>query len=602
MKITKITIENFRSIKDSISFDIEEIGGKSCYALLGINETGKSNILDAISLLSEDEDGIQYAIDCNNEAEEADKDILVTYELKISNPDFYKTKFIESGLDKQLVDKIKFETIERKVSISKTDGRSDYFHFYLKNDKGFSKYIIGTDKIEQKTDANVVKDAEGKETNVLDERKLEGYLEDKFFDLFEKSMPRVIFWKSEDKYLINKAVDLNLFKIDQNNSIPLRNCFRIAGIDGEKVAATIDAAAGSIAKLSKLEHKLNEGVTQHINKIWKEHNVSIRFKVDNMHLSFLVEDKDNDLPKYEISQRSDGFKHFVSILLNLSAENKTQRLKNCVVLLDEPEVHLHPTGQKYLRDELLNIGKNNVVFFATHSIYMVDKKNFDRHLSVKKKGGVTKVSQVERNNPYKEEVLYEALGTSVLEHIEPNVLIVEGKTDRDIFELYARKFGKELSPPKVSVISADGVANIIKYTKFFNTKLIKGYVLVDSDDEGDRERKKILGETGYNSKNTFEVNNILNTKKKATLEDLFNKKYLISVVKTQYDLTIKFESGSPLIEQLKKFLHENKKPYRDNDKEELRKLFFAEITKLTKEELKKEAYFKFCKNLCDKIQ
>jgi len=69
MKITKITIENFRSIKEPVSFDIQKIGLKNCYILLGINESGKSNILYAISLLNKEID-VNYGIDCNKEAEE----------------------------------------------------------------------------------------------------------------------------------------------------------------------------------------------------------------------------------------------------------------------------------------------------------------------------------------------------------------------------------------------------------------------------------------------------------------------------------------------------------------------------------------------------
>jgi AAA15 family ATPase/GTPase len=55
--------------------------------------------------------------------------------------------------------------------------------------------------------------------------------------------------------------------------------------------------------------------------------------------------------KFEVDKRSDGFKQFVSIILNLSIENETGVLNNKVILLDEPETHLHPSGQKYLRNE-----------------------------------------------------------------------------------------------------------------------------------------------------------------------------------------------------------------------------------------------------------
>lgn len=288
--------------------------------------------------------------------------------------------------------------------------------------------------------------------------------------------------------------------------------------------------------------------------------------------------------------------------MNLSAENKTEVLTNNIILLDEPEIHLHPSGQRYLRDELLDISKNNIIFFASHSVYMVDTKNIDRHFSIKKSKGRTKASQIEKDNPYREEVLYEALGTSVLELIEPNVLIFEGKTDRDIFELYTRKLKADLKPPKVSLISADGCSNIIKYTKFFNTKVVKGYVVVDSDNDGVQQKSLVLKEPGYDSKNTFEINEVFDTKKESSLEDLFDKKFLIQAVKDKYELEIDLDKKIPLIAQVKQKLQENRKPYRDEEKEAVKQAFFDQISKLSKEDLKKEAYYDFCAALCEKVK
>ncbi len=612
MKIKKITIKNFKSVKDEISFEIKKIANKNCFILLGINESGKSNILEAISLLNSEKE-IDYNVDCNNEAEENKKEILIIYELQIKNENFYKKQFVEKGLDEKLVDNIKITKIERKVSINSDNERDDFFWIYIKdNKKEFEKYVLNNESaatnegenvnkqtIEIKTEENIKKHEDGK-TNILDKNKLEGFLEDEFYDLFNNNVPIIIFWKSEEKYLINEKIDLNVFKDNLNISMPLKNCFRIAGI--ENIKDRIDSISGNSAKIATLKDLLNQKVTEHINKVWKEHKINIRFEIDNMQLSFLIEEKDNTLPKYEVNQRSDGFKHFISILLNLSVENEMSQLKNKIILLDEPEVHLHPSGEKYLRDELLKISENNIVFFATHSIFMVDKKNLDRHFSIKKEKGITNLCQIEKDNPYKEEVLYEALGTSILEHIKSNVLIFEGKTDRDIFDLYKRKFKNEIKFPNFFSISVDGCKNVIKYTKFFNTKLIKGFVLVDSDIDGKKVKIEVLKEKKYNKKNTFEINDILDTKKNSTLEDLFDKKYLVDSTKELYDeLIINIDNNQPFLEQVKKILRENKKPYRKQENENLKKIFFQKIFKLKKEDMKKEKYYKFFENLRDHL-
>ena len=51
MKLEKIKIKNYRSIKD-LTFEVKEIGGNYLRTLLGLNESGKSNILKAISELN----------------------------------------------------------------------------------------------------------------------------------------------------------------------------------------------------------------------------------------------------------------------------------------------------------------------------------------------------------------------------------------------------------------------------------------------------------------------------------------------------------------------------------------------------------------------
>lgn len=606
MKITSISIKNFRSINQETSIPIKKISDRTCYILLGINGSGKSTLLDSISLIDGEID-LDYEIDCNKEAQENNESIQVAYFLKIDDVDEkkLKEKLILNGLDEDLVNKIKFKEIRRFVRVDSKNDRTDIYNIWIEDNKIFKNYNIKKD-VSGNTLIKLNIITEGQPLNsddILDKDSMESYLEDELFDSLDEDIPEVIFWRpSEDKYLINKPIDLNIFKSNPNISIPLKNCFGIAQINTpEKIKKCIESIVNKPDKTAELIQKLNESVTSHINDKWKEHKISVRFAIDNMQLSFLVEDKDNSLPKYGVSQRSDGFKHFISILLNISMENKNQSLSNKIILLDEPETHLHPSGQKYLRDELLEIAKNNIILFATHSVYMVDTKNIDRHYSIKKNTGKTIISSIEKNNPYGEEVLYEALGTSVLELMEPNVLLFEGKTDRDIFDLYVRNFKKDLTPPKISLISADGCSNIIKYTKFFNTKIIKGYILVDSDAEGITQKNLVLIESGYNKKNTFEINDIKKIKEGATLEDLFDKKYLIESIKEYYRLDIDLDIDKPFIKQIAEKIKENRKPYREEEKETLKKIYFNKISKLKKEELKKEEYYTFCELLCKKI-
>lgn len=591
MELNKITIENYRSIR-KIDLEIKDIASKKCMILLGINESGKSNILKAINS-KDDKGSIDYHKDCNQEAENKAESININYSLIATGS--WVDVFTSIGIPASLAKIIKFEAINRYVNFS-NDSSSDNFWIWIKDKKDFQKYVLFDEKIQLKIEINTQLNESKEITNLLDKQNLEAYLERNgdFNHWLEYYTPKVIFWKAEDQYLINKPIDLNAFKQNTDTSIPLRNCFNIAGIEQDNIEDAIDAIINYSAKKSKLQKKLSTKVTEYINTVWSEHKIKISFDIDAMQLEFLVEEQDGSDVLIDVSQRSDGFKQFISILLNLSIENETGNLKNNIILLDEPEIHLHPSGQKYLRDELLKIAENNVVIYATHSIYMVDKKYLDRHYHVQKENGLTTVKQIAANNPYSDEVLYNALGTSILEHIEPNVLIVEGKTDRDIFNLYCKKF-PEAKSPKISVISADGAKNIIKYTKFFNTKIIKGFALFDSDAEGKAGKKQVIETENYTKNNTFEINDILGTRKEQALEDLFNKKYLEDLAE---GMTIVLDGQGTLISQSKEAFIENKKHWHE---EKIKKSFMQKIVKLNKNQLKQEKYYDFFKKLILKI-
>lgn len=587
MKLQNITIKNYRSIKE-IDLEINEVAGKKCMILLGINESGKSNILKAINSKNY-ENSIDYSKDCNQEAE--NKQEIISIACSQIPGGGWADVFKNKGIPESLAKMIELEQTQRRAELNDR-GRVNKFDIRIKDNKDFAKYVFLNNRIQLKTKDNIVLGDNEETTNLLNKEILERYLES-FFDLFEHNAPKVIFWKAEDKYLINKQINLQIFKDNTNTSIPLRNCFNIAGIKQDSIKSAIETIYNNSAKKSKLQRKLSEKVTQYINTVWTEHKIKINFDIDNMQLSFLIEEQDDSNVMIDVSQRSDGFKQFISILLNLSIENETGALENKIILLDEPEIHLHPSGQKYLRDELLKIAENNIVIYATHSIYMVDKKNLDRHYHVQKDNGLTTVKKIEKDNPLGDEVLYGALGTSVLEHLEPNVLIVEGKTDRDIFNLYCRIFTEELDIPNISVISADGANNFPRYAKFFTTHIIKGFTLSDSDKDGKKAKNDVLAmDDGYTEDNVFEINDFIESTNANTLEDLFDKECLEKAVKDIF--VIDLNKTHPFIPQIK-----TKK--RDINDKIIKKNFMAEISLLNKEALKKQEYYKFFEELIKKI-
>ena len=143
--------------------------------------------------------------------------------------------------------------------------------------------------------------------------------------------------------------------------------------------------------------------------------------------------------EYAFQQRSDGFKRFVAFLLTISAQSASGALENCLILIDEPDTGLHPSSARYLRDELLKISERNTVVFSTHSIFMIDHHQINRHLIVKKENEITTIEEASEGNTVKEEVIFNAINYSVFEHLKEFNIIVEGWRDKKLFEIATEK-------------------------------------------------------------------------------------------------------------------------------------------------------------------
>ena len=90
--------------------------------------------------------------------------------------------------------------------------------------------------------------------------------------------------------------------------------------------------------------------------------------------------------EFNYTEFSDGEKLLFSyaLLFFLIEQNNELNVKESVLLLDEPELHLHPESEIDLINGIKNvIGENGQLIFATHSINILSSLNFDEIFMVK---------------------------------------------------------------------------------------------------------------------------------------------------------------------------------------------------------------------------
>ena len=90
-----------------------------------------------------------------------------------------------------------------------------------------------------------------------------------------------------------------------------------------------------------------------------------------------------------------------------------------MLLIDEPETHLHPKAQIDMLIEFLKISSsnNNIIFYATHSNFLIDKENLSRNFAVRKVDNEkTQIEQMESRNSTFAEINFEVFDIATNEY------------------------------------------------------------------------------------------------------------------------------------------------------------------------------------------
>lgn len=553
MLLDKISIYNFRSIKE-----LELKPEPKCQIFVGEIEAGKSNILKAISYLAKDlkpkkkdirepSDGENIEdsfIDFDFSFTDKEHDIIYNnFKNMIYNPN--ENSIIVKKDEDKLSMKDLFNTIMGYIRVDFIDETktTDIFNLpeskieqnwriisanqestLVRNTKQNKEIDISKFKIININDLDI---PDNISLDILTIEYLKSFVHDFIVSLVNKKIPNVIFWEYNEKNLLPSKVNLESFCDDPTICRPLKAMFDLQGIEDIK-NQIVEAKDKNRNSLKNLLKRVAKATTKHFQSVWPDYkNVEFSLEPDGEDIVIAIRDTYND---YELSDRSDGFKRFVTFLLLISAKNKSNILTDSIIIVDEPEISLHIKGQRYLREELINISKNNIVFFSTHSIFMIDKNNIDRHYIVKKQKEITNIKQVDKSNYMDEEVILNALGYSIFEALKEFNIIFEGWTDKKLYETSLNKIPQSYKADIISLKDygtcfSNGVKEIKPICSILDLIPRKYLVLSDSDKPA-KEKQKDFGQ--YKLDTWYRYDEIYNERIIITSEDFIKTNILYS--------------------------------------------------------------------------
>jgi hypothetical protein len=214
----------------------------------------------------------------------------------------------------------------------------------------------------------------------------------------------------------------------------------------------------------------------------------------------------------------------------LSTQVETGKISNTVIIIDEPDNSLYPSGSRYLRDELIKMSDKNIVLYSTHSPFMIDRDRIDRHIIVTKNDDITCLKETDNSKYTDDEVLLNAIGTSIFGFLEMNNLLFEGWTDHRIFRVAISKkkpANKSVyeRAQNIGVAFVHGASSFKHVTPIVQLARKNVFIFSDSDKAAENARDSYKREKGYQPENWYTIEE-LGGGKNYTIEDYLESDFL----------------------------------------------------------------------------
>ena len=302
-----------------------------------------------------------------------------------------------------------------------------------------------------------------------------------------------------------------------------------------------DTAAASRMLNQRFRHK------------WEQREVRFTLRVDGGTLDILVEDEGLEAP-VPLRQRSRGFQWFASFVWRF-AKGSEGAFADCVLLLDEPGVHLHHAGHRDFLAFLNELAASNTILYTTHLSTMLDPQAPERirimeirdHHSVVVNG----LFSTQREPMMVIETLL-GLGPGFVEMLASReCLIVSGIADAMILERLSRillRSGEIALADRITLVPAAGPQVVPLLAAYLIGKGYTAGMLVNSDAAGRDARAKVAArflpkaDGAQPSRNGFRMlsyGEVVGARHEDFgIEDLFPVSFYLKAVNDAYDASV----------------------------------------------------------------
>ncbi|MDK2819436.1 MAG: AAA family ATPase [Mycoplasmataceae bacterium] len=245
----------------------------------------------------------------------------------------------------------------------------------------------------------------------------------------------IISW---NKKIINLNQESVSFIENQNNFV-LKKLLSIVELDINHMDKYDDS------DLNKKSTLLSRHINNKIEEYWKEfvmEELQIEAKITKESIKFIVKHGSNNVA-VDINDESEGLKQFLSIILSLDYSKDSNKT---ILLIDEPESHLHLASVISLRKLLHNESKKHLnIFISTNSVQMVDPDRLELfHLIEKTNMSSQIINIVDTNKKHQTpNLIKQSFGTGAFSQFlsQKYSFFVKNIIDKHFIEKFIKHYG-----------------------------------------------------------------------------------------------------------------------------------------------------------------
>lgn len=477
MKISYIHIKNYKSIRD---LEIKEV--ENALILVGKNNTGKTVVIDAIRAVTG-----EYKIQKEDFLEE-DKNVSIEMKVIFSETD------LELFHNKGIVSKYKKYELWEKDFYSKLPSFSEGVLSFtcIVNASGNMKYQDGF-----RNNNPYIPMVFPKTYHIDHTRNLEA-IQNEVFRFYDTESLNDL---RENLCIFDKAKKCN-------------RCFNCIGLINKKQPEELSVFETTRLLEYKLFHSNVNTFAEKVNRYFhangsksSEIRFEIEFDVDDVfEVHTKVHNKDREKVG-DISTLSEGLRSIYALSL-LEAYIDEDNTIPCIIIIEDPEIYLHPQLQKTASEILFRLSKKNQVIFSTHSPNMI----FNFSSKQIKQVILDKDCYTIVNEETDIDEILDDLGYTANDLMNVSfVFIVEGKQDGNRLPLLLEKYYSEIYDEegkiqRVSIIPTNSCTNIKTYAnlKYINKLYLKDQFLMIRDSDGKNPRHLVKQLCSYYSQRAQE--------------------------------------------------------------------------------------------------